>query len=102
MIESSDDLLFFFEVDDFAETAAYVPLTGSPATIRGIFDAPQASRSITNFVDVTIPSPQFMCRTADTPNAAEGDGITIRSVGYTVRVVVTDGTGVTTLMLEKA
>lgn len=102
MIESSADLLDFFELDDFAETATYTPLAGGATTIQGIFDAPQASRSITNMADVTIPAPQFVCRTDDVPNAAEGDSIVIRSVSYLVRVVITDGTGVTTLLLEKA
>jgi hypothetical protein len=52
-------------------------------------------------MDITIPSPQFVCRTADVPSAADGDEIIIRSVSYNVRVVLTDGTGVSTLILEK-
>lgn len=102
MIESSADLLDFLPLDDFAETATYTPLAGSPVTIQGIFDAPQASRNITEMMDVTIPAPQFVCRTVDVPNAADGDSITIRSVAYYVRVVITDGTGISTLMLERA
>lgn len=102
MIESDADLLNFLALDDFAEAATYTPLAGSPVTIQGIFDAPQASRNITEMMDVTIPAPQFVCRTVDVPNAADGDSISIRSVSYYVRVVITDGTGITTLMLEKA
>lgn len=102
MIETDADLLDFLSLDDFAETATYTPLAGSPVTIQGIFDAPQASRNITEMMDVTIPAPQFVCRTVDAPNAADGDSISIRSVNYYVRVVITDGTGITTLMLEKA
>ena len=102
MIETDADLLDFLSLDDFAETATYTPLAGSPVTIQGIFDAPQASRNITEMMDVTIPAPQFVCRTVDVPNAADGDSITIRSVNYYVRVVITDGTGISTLMLEKA
>lgn len=102
MIESDADLLNFLALDDFAEAATYTPLAGSPVTIQGIFDAPQASRNITEMMDVTIPAPQFVCRTVDVPNAADGDSISIRSVSYYVRVVITDGTGITTLMLEAA
>lgn len=102
MIETDADLLDFLSLDDFAEAATYTPLAGSPVTIQGIFDAPQASRNITEMMDVTIPAPQFVCRTVDVPNAADGDSISIRSVSYYVRVVITDGTGITTLMLEKA
>lgn len=101
-VESALDILDFFEVDDFGEAATYTPLAGSPTTILGIFDAPQASRNATDLLGVTIPSPQFVCRTADTASAADGDTIVIRSITYTVRVVLTDGTGVSTLILEKA
>lgn len=100
-VESAADILDFFEVDDFADTATYTPVGGSAVSVLGIFDEPQASRGATEMVDVTIPSPQFVCRTADVPAAADGDEIIIRSVTYTVRVVFTDGTGVSTLILEK-
>jgi hypothetical protein len=100
-VESSADILDFFEVDDFADVATYTAVGGSPVSVTGIFDAPQASRNATDLMDITIPSPQFVCRTADVPAAADGDEIVIRTVAYTVRVVLTDGTGVSTLILEK-
>jgi hypothetical protein len=100
-VESTADILDFFELDDFADTATYTPVGGSASSVLGIFDAPQASRNATDLMDITIPSPQFVCRTADVPAAADGDEIIIRTVTYTVRVVLTDGTGVTTLILEK-
>ncbi len=100
-VESTADLLDFFELDDFADSATYTPIGGSASTVLGIFDAPQASRNATDMIDITIPSPQFVCRTADVANAADGDTIVIRSVSYYVRVVLTDGTGVSTLILER-
>lgn len=100
-VESEKDILDFFEVDDFADVATYTPVGGRPICVNGIFDAPQASRNATDMMDITIPAPQFVCRTADVPNAADGDAIVIRSVNYQVRVVLTDGTGVSTLVLEK-
>ena len=114
-VESTADILDFFELDDFADTATYTAGGGgggggpgpgpggggTSTTIVGIFDAPQASRNATDLMDITIPSPQFVCRTADVPAAADGDEIIIRTVSYTVRVVLTDGTGVSTLILEK-
>lgn len=101
-VESTADILDFFELDDFADSATYTPTGGSASTVLGIFDAPQASRNATDMLDITIPAPQFVCRTADVPNAADGDTIVIRTVSYRVRVVLTDGTGVSTLLLEKA
>jgi hypothetical protein len=100
-VETSLDILDFFGLDDFADAATYTPVGGSASTIQGIFDNPQASRNATDLMDVTIPAPQFVCRTADVPNAADGDEIVIRTVAYKVRVVLTDGTGVSTLLLEK-
>lgn len=101
-IETADDLAAFFGIDDFGDAATYTPLAGAAVTVNGIFDAPQASRTITDMMDITAPQPQFVCRTSDMPNAAEGDTLAVRSVTYTVRAVMTDGTGVTTLMLERA
>lgn len=100
-VESAADILDFFGLDDFADAATYTPVGGGASTIQGIFDNPQASRNATDLMDVTIPAPQFVCRTADVPNAADGDAIVIRSVAYTVRVSLNDGTGVSTLILEK-
>lgn len=100
-VESAADILDFFELDDFADTATYTRLGGSAVSVLGIFDEPQASRNATDLMDITIPSPQFVCRTADVPLAADGDEIVIRATAYKVRVVLNDGTGVSTLMLEK-
>lgn len=101
-VETSADILDFFEIDDFAEKATYTPVGGSASTVLGIFDNPQASRNATDMLDITIPAPQFVCRTVDVANAADGDSIVIRSISYYIRVVLTDGTGVSTLILEKA
>lgn len=100
-VESAADLLDFFVLDDFADSATYTPVGGAATTIQGIFDNPQASRNATDLMDITIPAPQFVCRTVDVPNAADGDAIVIRTVSYNVRVVLTDGTGVSTLLLER-
>lgn len=100
-VESAADLLDFFVLDDFADSATYTPVGGAATTIQGIFDNPQASRNATDLMDITIPAPQFVCRTVDVPNAADGDAIVIRTISYNVRVVLTDGTGVSTLLLER-
>ena len=101
-VESADDILDFFVTADFADTATYTPVGGRASQVVGIFDSPQASRNATDMMDITIPATQFVCRTVDVLNAADGDAIVIRSVSYNVRVVLTDGTGVSTLLLEKA
>ena len=44
--------------------------------------------------------PQFVCRISDVSSAAEGDALVAGSVNYTIRDVIDNGTGMTTLMLE--
>ena len=100
-VESNDDLSIFFELDDFGTEAVYTQTNKRPIKVNGIFDNPHASITATDMMDVTMPKPSFVCRTVDIPTAAEGDTIKINSVTYTVRVVVTDGLGVTTLVMEK-
>ena len=49
---------------------------------------------------VVDADPQFVCRTSDVSSAAEGDALVTGSTNYTIRDVIDDGTGMTTLMLE--
>jgi len=44
--------------------------------------------------------PQFVCRTSDVSSATEGDALVTGSVNYTIRDVIDDSTGMTTLILE--
>ena len=101
-VESDSDLSDFFALDDFATTAEYTAIGKRVKIISGIFDNPQASRNATDMLNVTIPAPNFACRTVDVPNAADGDSMVINSTLYYVRVVLNDGTGVSTLIMEKA
>lgn len=100
-VESNDDLSIFFELDDFGTEAVYTQANKRPIKVNGIFDNPHASITATDMMDVTMPKPSFVCRTVDIPTAAEGDTIKINNVTYTVRVVATDGLGVTTLVMER-
>jgi hypothetical protein len=100
-VESNDDLSIFFELDDFGTEAVYTQTNKRPIKVNGIFDNPHASITATDMMDVTMPKPSFVCRTVDIPTAAEGDTIKINNVTYTVRVVATDGLGVTTLVMER-
>lgn len=100
-VETATELAIFFDVDDFGTAATYTPVGGAASTVNGIFDNPQASRNATDLLDITIPAPQFVCRTSDVANVAEGDSLVVSGVSYIIRVTLTDGTGVTTLLLEK-
>jgi hypothetical protein len=45
--------------------------------------------------------PVFVCNEADVSSIAHGDALTIKTVSYKVAGVQPDGTGLTSLILEK-
>lgn len=86
-----EDLTKFFDADDFAEVATF-----AGASVSGIFD--------NQFVDVhgvESYKPVFVLPEADVSSIAHGDTITIRSVVFKVVGIQADGTGLTTLVLDK-
>lgn len=95
-VETADELAVFFSIDDFGVAASY-----NGGTVNGIFDNEFFEADAGGMVAVAIQQPRFLCRTSDVSGAAEGDAITINSIGYTIRVVQPDGTGLTTLVLEE-
>ncbi len=99
--ESYDDLGDFFGLDDFADEVKFIKVGKPVKIIKGIFDNPQVSRGMSDNLDITIPMPKFMCRTADIPLAEDGDKLKIGAAEYFIRVEVNDGEGVSTLYLEK-
>ncbi len=100
-IETDDDLTDFFALDDFGTAAKFTASGKRTKLINGIFDNPHASKNATDHVDITMPKPQFTCRTVDVPGVADGDLMIINDVEYYIRVNLNDGLGVTTLLLEK-
>ncbi len=95
-VETADDRAIFIGVDDFGVAATY-----SGGTINGIFDNDFIEVEAGGGVGFALQQPRFLCRTADVINAAEGDAITISGISYIMRIVQDDGTGMTTLVLEK-
>jgi len=95
-VESADDRAIFVGVDDFGVAATY-----DGGTVNGIFDNDFVEVDAGGGVGFALQQPRFVCRTADVSAAAEGDTITIDATGYTIRIVQDDGTGMTTLVLEK-
>lgn len=100
-VESAADLASFFDATEFATSALYTPAVGVPSTVVGIFDAEFAAVDLQAGVEVESTRPQFMCRTADVAAAAHGETLVIGAITYTIRGAHPDGTGVTTLILEK-
>ena len=99
-VESDTERAVLFSTSDFGQVATYTPSGGSGSSINGIFDNGDGLVDIGGRVGVTAGDPQFVCRTSDDSSAAEGDALVTGSVNYTVRDVIDDGTGMSTLVLE--
>lgn len=100
-VETADDLAIFVSVDDFGSAATYTPVGGSASTVNGIFDNDIVEVDAGGNIPMAIRQPRFLCRTQDISGAVDGDALVVNSTNYTIRVVDHDGTGMTTLVLEK-
>jgi hypothetical protein len=98
----TDDLGYLFNVDEFAQSVSYQRKLGlGDSTIIGIFDNETVPVDAGGIALVHQEQPRFMCKTSDVPYIAEDDYLIISSVEYRVVAWVHDGTGVTTIHLEK-
>lgn len=98
----NDDLAAIMNVDEFASSATYIADNfGTKTAINGIFDNETIPVDGGGIVQVHHQQPRFTCRTSDVPNVSEDDLIVIGSTEYRIVAWVHDGTGVTTLQLEK-
>ena len=87
----TEDLDVFFQTSDFATT-----VTVKSTQLSAIFDHDYAEE-----FETEGEFPMLVCKTADLPNdLAHGDSVTIGSSTYKVVGIQSDGTGVTTLVLE--
>ena len=101
-VETADDLTIFFSIDDFGLAGSYTLNGGATSTINGIYDNEFLEVDPQSGVGIVSAEPRFMCRSSDVPaTAAPGDALVVNSINYTVRVIQPDGTGVTTLVLER-
>lgn len=92
----NDDLTSILDVDEFA-----VAVTYDGGTIYGIFDNETVPVDAGGYVQVHQEQPRLTCRTADLPSIAEDNQMVINTVTYDIKAWVHDGTGVTTVQLEK-
>ena len=101
-IPLNDDILAILDLDDFAVSATLTAAdASSQSVIVGIFDNETIPVDSGGFIPVHEEQPRFTCRTADIPTIAEGDTLLLSGVTYKIRAWVHDGTGVTTLQMEK-
>lgn len=70
------------------------------STFTGIFDTDFLAVDVEE-TEVESNEPVLLARTADTATLAHGSVLLINAVSYTVRGIQPDGTGMTTLFLDK-
>lgn len=101
MIETGDDLLEFFDTDDWGVT---ITVPGSPgSTFSAIFDS--AHFEIDEGASlISTKTPMFSARSADVNSASIeiGDALIINGTNYAVRDIQEDGTGVSEVYLHEA
>jgi hypothetical protein len=96
------DVLQLLNLGDFAVSITYRRKGAlGDSVINAIFDNETVPTDAGGFVTVHEEQPRVTCRTADIPYIAETDEMIISEVRYKVRAWVHDGTGVTTVQLER-
>lgn len=95
-IPFTDDIAIMLDIDDFATAVTY-----NGGTINGVFDNETVPVDAGGFAQVHQEQPRLTCRTSDVPTIAEGQVMVIGGVDYVIRAWIHDGTGVTTIQLEK-
>ena len=92
----SDDLATILNIDEFAATVTY-----AGDTINGIFDNETVPMDAGGTAMVHQEQPRFTCRTTDVSSIASGQTLVIDGTTYNIIAWLHDGTGVTTIQLEK-
>jgi hypothetical protein len=98
-VETASDRAVFLA--DFGETVIFNPASGSRKTVTGIFDNIYEEVEAGGSVGVSMQQPRLFVRTSDIAGAKEGDVIIVNETNYTIRVIMSDGLGMTELALEK-
>ncbi len=104
-IESASDRAVFLAVDDFGIAATYTPSGGSAVSLNGLFDSGYEEVDLPGAIDVSLAlsRSRLVVRTADLPSgAADGDEVTISGSDYTVKIIASDGEGITELIMVKS
>ena len=101
-VETEADRLFMINTTDFGTTATYTLDAGGVSSVVGIFDNEYFESDANTNVGFVSTQPRFVCTSASLPSTAGyNDTVAVNSATYKVRVIQADGTGMTTLILEK-
>lgn len=86
---------------DFGVDVTFDSQTKSAKTVKGILDNIYQEIEAGGTVGISMQQPRLFCATSDISGAVENDIIKIGSTTYKIRVVMSDGIGMTELVLEK-
>ena len=101
-VESASDRAYMLNISDFGTTATYTLVAGGQSSVICIFDNEFFEAYPQGNVAYASAQPRFMVQSSTLPSGADyGDNIAINSINYKVRIIQPDGTGMTTLVLEK-
>ena len=95
------DLSVFTDTGVFGVPAQAVTRHGEVVTLQVIFDNGYAAGAV-GFSGMASTQPSAMARSADVADLAVGGSIDVNGVAYLVAEIQPDGTGMVTLLLEKA
>jgi hypothetical protein len=95
-IESIDDLAIFLGVDDFGTEVKF-----GNKKFNGIFDNDFVEVDAGGGVSFATQQPRLVARSIDCAILSEDSQLVISGTTYKVKVIQPDGTGMTTLVLEK-
>lgn len=100
-LDFAADLATMFSTSEFAQLATYTRQGYASAQIPVIFEKEYLVSEGVEGQGVGTFAPVATCKTADVPNAAEGDRLNPDGTNYYVLVAKPDGTGITVLILSK-
>ena len=102
VVATSDDISYMLSVNDFGLEVGYQEAAaGNFTVLRSIFDNETVPMDAGGTAQVHQEQPRFTCRTTDISSIASGQTLVVNSTTYKVVAWIDDGTGVTTIQLEK-
>ena len=99
-VEDADLRAYFFNTDEFGQSATVTPSGGSATSINVIFDKPDETLTLGE-AGITSHRPRITCRESDISNVVFGDSVVVNSTNYTVAEILKDGTGIAEVYLEE-
>lgn len=86
---------------DFGVNASYKPLNGSARSIKVIFDDEYVPVDTGGGIAFAMNQPKALAKSSDLTGTIENGSLIIAGISYLIKIVMSDGTGITELMLER-